>query len=80
MAAVIKAINAKIRSNKVLDYICSTRTLSLHYFRLFPLLLYAWSALHVYSKVLSVNSLQASLKKGGQLLSRNQPSFVLRND
>lgn len=27
MAAAIKAINAKIRSNKVLDYFCSTRTL-----------------------------------------------------
>lgn len=26
MAAAIKAINAKIRSNKVLDYVCSTRT------------------------------------------------------
>jgi hypothetical protein len=26
MAAAIKAINAKIRSNKVLDYFCSTRT------------------------------------------------------
>ncbi|CAI7652937.1 unnamed protein product [Penicillium discolor] len=26
MAAVIKAINAKIRSNSVLDYVCSTRT------------------------------------------------------
>lgn len=26
MAAVIKAINAKIRSNKVTDYLCSTRT------------------------------------------------------
>jgi hypothetical protein len=26
MAAAIKAINAKIRSNKVLDYLCSTRT------------------------------------------------------
>lgn len=25
MAAAIKAINAKIRSNKVLDYVCSTR-------------------------------------------------------
>lgn len=25
MAAAIKAINAKIRSNKVLDYFCSTR-------------------------------------------------------
>jgi ribosomal protein S2 len=24
MAAAIKAINAKIRSNKVLDYVCST--------------------------------------------------------
>ncbi|QSS62189.1 UPF0041 domain-containing protein [Histoplasma capsulatum] len=24
MAAAIKAVNAKIRSNKVLDYICST--------------------------------------------------------
>ena len=29
MAAAIKAINAKIRSNKVLDYFCSTRTLRL---------------------------------------------------
>lgn len=29
MAATIKAINAKIRSNKVLDYVCSTRTYSL---------------------------------------------------
>ena len=28
MAAAIKAINAKIRSNKVLDYFCSTRMLS----------------------------------------------------
>jgi hypothetical protein len=27
MAAAIKAINAKIRSNKVLDYFCSTRKL-----------------------------------------------------
>ncbi|KAJ5632371.1 Mitochondrial pyruvate carrier 1 [Penicillium lividum] len=27
MAAAIKAINAKIRSNKVADYVCSTRTL-----------------------------------------------------
>lgn len=26
MAAIIKAANAKIRSNKVLDYVCSTRT------------------------------------------------------
>jgi hypothetical protein len=26
MAAAIKAINAKIRSNSVLDYVCSTRT------------------------------------------------------
>lgn len=26
MAAAIKAINAKIRSNKVADYVCSTRT------------------------------------------------------
>jgi hypothetical protein len=26
MAAAIKAINAKIRSNKALDYFCSTRT------------------------------------------------------
>ncbi|EER44726.1 conserved hypothetical protein [Histoplasma capsulatum H143] len=26
MAAAIKAVNAKIRSNKVLDYICSTPT------------------------------------------------------
>ena len=26
MAAAIKALNAKIRSNKVLDYVCSTRT------------------------------------------------------
>ena len=29
MAAAIKAINAKIRSNKVLDYFCSTRTFTL---------------------------------------------------
>ena len=29
MAAAIKAINAKIRSNKVLDYFCSTRKLLL---------------------------------------------------
>lgn len=29
MAAAIKAINAKIRSNKVLDYVCSTRTLEM---------------------------------------------------
>jgi hypothetical protein len=28
MAAAIKAINAKIRSNKVLDYFCSTREFS----------------------------------------------------
>jgi hypothetical protein len=28
MAAAIKALNAKIRSNKYLDYFCSTRTLS----------------------------------------------------
>jgi hypothetical protein len=27
MAAFIKAINAKIRSNPALDYFCSTRTL-----------------------------------------------------
>jgi hypothetical protein len=27
MAAAIKALNAKIRSNKALDYFCSTRTL-----------------------------------------------------
>lgn len=26
MAAVIKAVNAKIRSNPVSDYLCSTRT------------------------------------------------------
>ena len=26
MAAAIKALNAKIRSNKYTDYICSTRT------------------------------------------------------
>jgi hypothetical protein len=26
MAAAIKALNAKIRSNKVADYVCSTRT------------------------------------------------------
>lgn len=31
MAAVIKAANAKIRSNKVLDYVCSTRMCSLSY-------------------------------------------------
>lgn len=30
MAAAIKAINAKIRSNKALDYFCSTRTFKLH--------------------------------------------------
>lgn len=29
MAAVIKAANAKIRSNKVLDYVCSTRMCAL---------------------------------------------------
>ena len=29
MAATVKAINAKIRSNKVLDYFCSTRTFSM---------------------------------------------------
>lgn len=29
MAAVIKAVNAKIRSNKVLDYVCSTRMCAL---------------------------------------------------
>ncbi|EEQ33322.1 UPF0041 domain-containing protein [Microsporum canis CBS 113480] len=29
MAAVIKAINAKIRSNKVLDYVCSTLLIGL---------------------------------------------------
>lgn len=28
MAAAIKALNAKIRSNKYADYICSTRTFS----------------------------------------------------
>jgi len=28
MAAAIKAINAKIRANKVLDYFCSTRMLA----------------------------------------------------
>ncbi|CAI0650700.1 unnamed protein product [Colletotrichum noveboracense] len=27
MAAIVKAINAKIRSNPVTDYVCSTRTL-----------------------------------------------------
>jgi hypothetical protein len=35
MAAAIKAINAKIRSNKVLDYFCSTREFS--QFRISPL-------------------------------------------
>lgn len=30
MAAAIKAINAKIRSNKALDYFCSTRTFNPH--------------------------------------------------
>lgn len=29
MAAAIKAINARIRSNKALDYFCSTRTFGL---------------------------------------------------
>jgi hypothetical protein len=29
MAAFIKAINARIRSNPILDYICSTRTYAL---------------------------------------------------
>ena len=29
MAAFVKAINAKIRSNPVLDYVCSTRKFSL---------------------------------------------------
>jgi hypothetical protein len=28
MAAAVKALNAKIRSNKYLDYFCSTRTYS----------------------------------------------------
>ena len=28
MAALIKAANAKIRSNPMLDYVCSTRTYS----------------------------------------------------
>jgi hypothetical protein len=36
MAAVIKAINAKIRSNAVLDYVCSTRTYRLQVSRSFP--------------------------------------------
>jgi hypothetical protein len=36
MAAAIKAINAKIRSNKVLDYICSTRTCNPQRLYLFP--------------------------------------------
>jgi hypothetical protein len=36
MAAAIKAINAKIRSNKVLDYVCSTRTFNLKPFPGFP--------------------------------------------
>lgn len=31
MAAVIKAANAKIRSNKVLDYVCSTRMCALSF-------------------------------------------------
>lgn len=35
MAAAIKAINAKIRSNKVLDYVCSTREFARRP-RLFP--------------------------------------------
>lgn len=29
MAAFVKAVNAKIRSNPVTDYVCSTRTLSI---------------------------------------------------
>jgi hypothetical protein len=28
MAALVKAVNAKIRSNPVLDYVCSTRKFS----------------------------------------------------
>lgn len=32
MAAAIKAINAKIRSNKVLDYVFSTRMFAISFF------------------------------------------------
>lgn len=46
MAAAIKAVNAKIRSNKVLDYFCSTRMCASPYDRI--AMLYSQGALRVY--------------------------------
>ena len=41
MAAFVKAVNAKIRANPVLNYVCSTRTCFLSLFSVFDFFLLA---------------------------------------